>query len=283
MKERDQKFSTTAKSTEEVVELPLEEIDTSDDAFCFRMNLSVKSLTADIEKNGQDFPVVVRPAEAATYQLVCGFRRVAALKELERETVKAIVRDLSDDDAYRLSWAENQERKSYSELDRANAILKAHRAGKKLKELEKLFGLQKRQLIRLEQIAKMPASLKRALDEDKLTTSHAVVLLEGRRLHPNLKLRRWIRVIEEEGLSVKELRQRIRRENKSDWSEFYSVGEDAKIRLRSVTVDAMRLNEQEMDELTELLVKIDALLERASKAEKQVSSDYGEGSSADES
>ena len=43
------------------------------------------------------------------YRIVCGFRRVVALRELGVSTLKAVIRaDLSDDQALRLSVLENE-------------------------------------------------------------------------------------------------------------------------------------------------------------------------------
>ncbi len=127
-----------AKKTDVEVWLPMDAIDLDDEMFCFRMDLFVEKLAVDIAENGQDFPVVVRP-KGERHQLICGFRRVTALKKLGRDRVRAVVRTLSEQEAWRLAWAENEARASYSPVDRAHAVAKAQLAGRSL-ELTRFGG-----------------------------------------------------------------------------------------------------------------------------------------------
>lgn len=86
--------------------LPLEKL-VDDSAFRLRPEGDVSGLATDIARLGQLFPVDVRPAGEDRYQLVCGFRRVAALRFLKRDAVQARVHlGLSDEDALLLSLAE---------------------------------------------------------------------------------------------------------------------------------------------------------------------------------
>lgn len=188
--------------------VPLEALDPGDLRYRFRTRLEVGELAADIARNGQDFPVVVRP-RGSGLQLVCGFRRVAALRSLGAVAVRAVVRELDDDEALRLAWSENESREDYSDLDRAHAMLKAQREGKSWKELEALFGLKSAQIGRLRALAEVPEVVREALEAGRITTTHAVVLNQMARRYPELEHGRWVGEIVERGLSVRQLRQRI--------------------------------------------------------------------------
>lgn len=86
--------------------LPLEKLQ-DESAFKLRPEGDVSGLATDIARLGQLFPVDVRPAGEDRYQLVCGFRRVAALRFLKRDAVQARVHlRLSDEDALVMSLAE---------------------------------------------------------------------------------------------------------------------------------------------------------------------------------
>lgn len=80
-----------------------------DGVFCLRSDaalLDVSGLATDIARLGQLFPVDVRPLPEGRFQLIAGFRRVAALKLLQRDRVAARVHaGLSDDDAWLLALA----------------------------------------------------------------------------------------------------------------------------------------------------------------------------------
>ena len=86
--------------------LPLEKLE-DDVSFRLRPEDDVSGLATDLARLGQLFPVDVRARGEDRYQLVCGFRRVAALRFLKRDAVQARVHtDLSDEDALLMSLAE---------------------------------------------------------------------------------------------------------------------------------------------------------------------------------
>jgi len=253
------KSSKKASSAEEqVIELPLDQID-PDDTYCFRMSLNVKALVEDIGSNGQDFPIIVRKRGKESYQLICGFRRTTALSKLERTTAKAIVRELTDDEALRLAWAENQQRRSYTDLDRAHAVLKAQQSGKSMAELEKVFGLGRKQLQRLKKLAKTPKLVQDAVAESKISTSHAIVLNELGAKHEKLDLKRWIEAIVEEELSIRQLRRRINKEQRSARSVQFFSEEDGVLRLRAVKLDPEKLGDEERAALKDMVQRLMAL------------------------
>jgi ParB family chromosome partitioning protein len=85
--------------------LSLEQLD-DDDAFRLRPEGDVSRLAQDVARLGQLFPVDVR-VRGDRFQLVCGFRRVAALRFLQRDKVLARIHSvLSDDDALLVALAD---------------------------------------------------------------------------------------------------------------------------------------------------------------------------------
>lgn len=83
----------------------LDQID-ADDAFRLRPPGEVTALAEDLARLGQVFPVDVR-TQGERFQLVCGFRRVEALRFLQRDKVLARIHtDLSDDDALLVALAD---------------------------------------------------------------------------------------------------------------------------------------------------------------------------------
>lgn len=88
--------------------LPIERL-SSDQTFCVRSAAELEDVTAlatDIARLGQLFPIDVRLVAPDTIQIVTGFRRVAALKFLQREKVVARLHtELSDTDAMLMAIA----------------------------------------------------------------------------------------------------------------------------------------------------------------------------------
>ncbi len=89
--------------------LPLEQLEAGDRTFCIRPAEEledVAALATDLARLGQLFPIDVRVLGPERFQLVAGFRRVAALRFLQREKVLARVHsDLSNADATLMSLA----------------------------------------------------------------------------------------------------------------------------------------------------------------------------------
>ncbi|MGH6858858.1 MAG: plasmid partitioning protein RepB, partial [Phyllobacterium sp.] len=88
-----------------------------------------QELKASIEEHGQQVPILVRPSphREDRYQVAYGHRRLAALQAIG-QPVKAIVKQLSDEDLIVAQGKENLERKDLSFIERAlfAARLEAH-------------------------------------------------------------------------------------------------------------------------------------------------------------
>jgi ParB-like chromosome segregation protein Spo0J len=92
--------------------IALDRID-EDDTFKARDEGDVATLAMDIARLGQLFPVDLRLKPPDRFQIVTGFRRVAALRFLHRDKVLARLHvDLSDDDAILIALAEAIHKKS---------------------------------------------------------------------------------------------------------------------------------------------------------------------------
>lgn len=85
--------------------IPLERID-ADTTFQIRPEGELTGLATDLARLGQLFPVDVRFKPPDRFQIICGFRRVAALRFLKRDRVLARLHtDLSDEDALLMALA----------------------------------------------------------------------------------------------------------------------------------------------------------------------------------
>ncbi|MFE8599992.1 ParB/RepB/Spo0J family partition protein [Archangium violaceum] len=85
--------------------IPLERID-EDTTFQIRPTGELSALATDLARLGQLFPVDVRFKPPDRFQIISGFRRVAALRFLKRDRVLARLHtDLSDEDALLMALA----------------------------------------------------------------------------------------------------------------------------------------------------------------------------------
>ena len=87
-------------------QIALDRID-EDDTFKVRPEGDIAALAMDIARLGQIFPIELRLKPPDRFQVVAGFRRVAALRFLQREKVLARLHvDLVDDDAALIALAD---------------------------------------------------------------------------------------------------------------------------------------------------------------------------------
>ncbi|MBZ5762257.1 plasmid partitioning protein RepB [Rhizobium sp. VS19-DR104.2] len=101
-----------------VIELAAAEIDPS--FVQDRMEGDIDGLRTSIREQGQQVPILVRPHpdQPGRYQIAFGHRRLRALKDLDLP-VKAIVRDLSDEQLVVAQGQENNERQDLSFIEKA--------------------------------------------------------------------------------------------------------------------------------------------------------------------
>jgi ParB-like chromosome segregation protein Spo0J len=105
--------------------IPLDRVDEAP-LFQIRPLGDMSLLATDLARLGQLFPIDVRAKGPDRYQVICGYRRVAALKFLQRDEVLARVHaNLSDDDALLMSLAAaiHGAPTSREELERFRGIL----------------------------------------------------------------------------------------------------------------------------------------------------------------
>ena len=95
---------------------------------------SLNQLASSMQRDGQLQPVVVRRV-GDTFQLICGERRWRAAKRAAIDTIAAIERDASDQQAYKLALVENLHREDLSHEEKVTAL-------DQLAELVQVSGLR---------------------------------------------------------------------------------------------------------------------------------------------
>ncbi|NBJ13765.1 plasmid partitioning protein RepB [Microvirga arsenatis] len=114
-----------------------------------------------IRENGQLIPILVRPhpEKEGHYQVAFGHRRLRAVKELGRQ-VRAIVRNLSDEELVIAQGQENNEREDLSFIERALFAHHLERKGFSRATITAALSVHKTDLsTMLSIVARIPASL----------------------------------------------------------------------------------------------------------------------------
>lgn len=118
-------FESTEKAdseqTETIQDIEIDTIsDFKDHPFHINMDEDMVKLIESIEVNGQLMPVLVRPSKNG-YEMISGHRRKYAMEKLGYQKVKAIVKNLNDDEATILMVDSNIQREHISMMEKAFA------------------------------------------------------------------------------------------------------------------------------------------------------------------
>ena len=121
-----------------MIEIPLEKIRPNPNQPRRRFE-GLEELAQSLRDEGQLTPILVRPDDDV-YELVNGERRWRAAKLAGLEVLRAEVRELTDEDAYRLSLIENVARDSLTPIEEAEAFRKLTEGGMTQVEVGRLVG-----------------------------------------------------------------------------------------------------------------------------------------------
>jgi len=191
-----------------VTEIPLQEIDLDNTQFEYRLDPGLELLIDSIKKDGQQIPVIVRGI-VPPYQLVCGFRRTRSIKAIGGQMVKAIILpEITDEKAHRLSVIENEERKSLTDLDRANACKRLQDEGKTQEEIGRIMNRSAMQISRYLSLLTLQPEITEALKSGKIETGHALELraVSG----SNIDVKSLIEEVQTRDLSVRDLQRKLK-------------------------------------------------------------------------
>lgn len=121
-----------AESEDDIVELPLKEIDPfADHPFKVLDDEMMQDLAGSIRRNGILTPVMVRTKPDGRYEMISGHRRMRAAEILELETIPAFIRDMDDIDAVIVMVDANLKREKILPSEMAFAFQMRYEALKK--------------------------------------------------------------------------------------------------------------------------------------------------------
>jgi len=134
-------------------------------------------LAASIEAYGVLQPVIVRPARGG-FEIIAGERRVRACRLLGRETVPALVREMSDEDVALLALLENLQRQDLSFWEEAEGYARLlGEFGMTQEELARRLGKSQSTIANKLRLLRLPDSIRNHISREILTERHARALL----------------------------------------------------------------------------------------------------------
>lgn len=166
---------------------------------------SLQELAASLKRHGLIQPILVRP-HGGGYQIVAGERRWRAAQKAQLHQIKAVVRELSDEETLEIALIENIQRQDLNPIEEADAYRKlCDDFGHSQSELAAIVEKSRSHVANMMRLLELPTLVRELVIEGKLSMGHARALLGSE------DSARLAAVVVKQGLSVRQTEALVRR------------------------------------------------------------------------
>ena len=139
---------------------------------------ALNELAASIQAVGVLQPIVVRPVAGGRYQVIAGERRCEAARMLHHQTIPAVVRPVSNEQAMEMTIVENLQRLDLTPMEEARGYERLSREfGLTQEQMALRTGKERSSVANFLRLSKLPTSVQAMLDQGELSFGHAKVLM----------------------------------------------------------------------------------------------------------
>jgi ParB family transcriptional regulator, chromosome partitioning protein len=160
-------------------EIPLDQIDRN--PFQTRTQVDqeqLAELAASIVANGVVQPILVRPLANGRFQLIAGERRWRASQLAGKQSIPAILRQVSDEQAMEITIVENLQRADLNPMEQARAFERLSREFHMTQEqMAQRTGKNRASVANFLRLLKLPNRVQARVESGELTFGHARALL----------------------------------------------------------------------------------------------------------
>lgn len=163
---------------------------------------SLEELAASIQKDGLLQPILVRPLENNTFQIIAGERRWQAAKMAGMTTIPVRIKEADDDEALEMALIENVQRTDLNPIEEAYGYKRLmERKNLTQSELAQEVSKGRSTVANALRLLELPEEAQELLFEEKITAGHARAILSIPSKEGRLKL---TEKLASEKLSVRE-------------------------------------------------------------------------------
>jgi ParB family chromosome partitioning protein len=166
-------------------------------------------LESSLRVNGLLQPVIVRPAPSGSgYELIAGERRFRAAQRLGWSDIPALVKEIGDKELLTLALVENLQRTDLNPIEEAEGYHQLMTTFSiTQQETADIVGKDRSTVANMLRLLGLPASVRRQVREGVISLGHARALLA---LGDDIRIADLARIVVSEGLSVRQVEQRVR-------------------------------------------------------------------------
>ena len=166
-------------------------------------------LAQSLKTQGVLQPVIVRPAEGGTFELIAGERRWRAAQIAGLLRIPAVIREVTDDKLLELALIENLQREELNPIEEATAYQSLiNDLGLSQQETADRVGKQRATVANALRLLNLPVEVQALVQSSQLSAGHAKCLAGLTDTRAQIELAK--RIVDE-GLSVRAVEQLVRR------------------------------------------------------------------------
>ena len=169
---------------------------------------ALEELADSIVEKGIIEPIIVREVGGGKYQVICGHRRVAAAKKVGLEVIPAVVRNVSDLEAFEIALVENLQREALNPIEEARAYIRLKEEfGLTQEEIAKRIGIDRSTVANRLRLLSLPIEVQGMLEEGIISEGHARALLG---VKDKVRLIAIAKEVVNKGLSVRDVERLVK-------------------------------------------------------------------------
>jgi ParB family chromosome partitioning protein len=139
---------------------------------------SIEELADSIAAFGVLQPLIVRAAEGGMFEIIGGERRWRAAQKARVHEVPVVVRTLDDKTALEIALVENLQREDLNAIDEADGYQRlVEEFGHTQDKISQQLGKSRSHIANVLRLLKLPATVRKAVQDGKLTAGHARALI----------------------------------------------------------------------------------------------------------
>lgn len=172
---------------------------------------ALNELAQSISQHGVLQPLLVRPMQDGTYQLVAGERRWRASRLAGLTEVPVVIKDLSDSQVAEIALVENLQRENLNPIETANGFKElADKFSYTQEEISNIIGCSRSAVANALRLLALSDEIQEMVSTGDLSSGHAKALLGVEDLIYRSEL---AKLVVKEGLSVRETERLARKAN----------------------------------------------------------------------
>ena len=137
---------------------------------------ALEELSDSIKQNGILQPLLVRKV-GQSYQIVAGERRYQAAKKAGLKELPVVIKDISDEDVFKLALIENLQRSDLTPIEEAQGYRQLIENGLTQEQLGKALSKSRSAITNTLRLLDLPVEVQEMMGEGKLSAGHARAIL----------------------------------------------------------------------------------------------------------